>query len=234
MKIAYCFLVYHDIVPYSIWNQYFVNQSQENYCVYIHSKYKTNSLLYTFPYQEVPNPIPTIRKSHISIVEATLYLWKNALIDKEVTHIMFLSQNCIPLYPFDKLNTFLGSLPYSMISCIHGNKKERHKQMHPTLQKKIPYTSFVKQQPNMLITREDAELFIQYPMIHFFSNMECPDEHYFINLIMYFFNKKIFMKQTHYCNPDPNKTQAVTFHHLSPKQLKDIQSKGYLFMRKVI
>lgn len=235
MKIAYCFLVYDIIVPYSIWNDYFKNVSSDTYNVFIHAKYvsKSKHLPYTFNYEEIQNPIQTIHKSHISIVNATLWLWERALQDKNISHIVFLSQNCVPLYSFDILNYFIGSLSYSVISCIQGNKKERHHQLHPSMQRKIPYRFFVKQQPNMILTRQDADRFVKYPFMQYFASMECPDEHYFINIMIHVFQQKFFLRQTHYCNPDIKKTQAIVFDSLTDTFLQRIRSNGFLFLRKV-
>jgi hypothetical protein len=233
MKIAYCFLVYDTIVPYSIWNAYFESASLDRFCVFIHAKYVAKSIPYTFPYQQIENPVHTVDKSHISIVEATLALWRRALMDKEVSHLVFLSQNCVPLYSFEVLNACMLSLPYSVLSCIPGNKKERHAQLHSSMQKRIPYTSFVKQQPNMILTRRDAERFVKYPLTRYFSSMQCPDEHYFINVMTSVFRQKCFLRQTHYCNPDVRRTQAVVFDQITDSFLRRIRQEGFLFLRKV-
>jgi hypothetical protein len=225
--------VYDRIVPYSIWNAYFESASLDSYDVFIHAKYVSTTIPYTFSYQEIENPVHTVDKSHISIVDATMALWRRALEDKEVSHIVFLSQNCVPLYSFDILNSLIASLPYSVISCIPGNKKERHAQLHPSMQKKIQYASFVKQQPNMIVTRQDAERFVQYPLTQYFSLMQCPDEHYFINVMISVFRQKCFLRQTHYCNPDIQKTQAIVFDQLTDSFLQSIRQQGFLFLRKV-
>ncbi len=233
--IVYCFLTYSDIIRFDIWNQYFNNQS--NFKVYIHAKQpqSINISKYTFPINIIQNPVFTKSKSDISIVEATLKLLNDAFDQTpEATHFIFLTQSCIPLYSFNKHYTLISKFDKSIISCIKDNKKERYYSLSNVLKSKILYQNFYKQQPNMILIKEDVQWFLNNNFINDFRFMECPDEHYFINLIINIYKKGIILQQINFCNPDIKKTQAINFNIVNSKFINQIRSSGFLFMRKVI
>lgn len=250
MKIAFCFLTYDIIVRYDIWNDFFNNISDDKYIVFIHSKVsftglpvhgygtpKNNSLSphkYTFKYNIVKNKVITTSKDNINIVKATLRLFEETYnFDNSITHYIFLSQSCIPIYSFDILYNIITKFPNSVISSINYNKKERYHQLSNNIKKKIVYNNFVKQQPNMILIKDDVEKLIKFDYTSYFYNMTCPDEHYFINIIQYIFKNKIIKNQINFCNTDFTKTQALEFKNINKKLIDYIRQNGFLFMRKV-
>jgi hypothetical protein len=236
MKIAFCFLSYHTIIRYDIWNKFFENIDHDKYCVYIHPKDKNNIDVSNFHFQYFicDNIIQTVAKYDISIVKATLKLLEYAYInDNHITHFIFLSQSCIPLYNFDKIYNLLKLVDLSIVSYIQDNKKERYYQLTNIIKKYIKYSSFVKQQPNMILIRNDVRDLINKDYTLYFKNMTCPDEHYFINVLLYLLKKNIIKKQINFCNPDLNKTQALEYNLIDKNFIKQLRSYGFLFMRKV-
>ena len=113
------------------------------------------------------------------------------------------------------------------------NKKERYYQMSNNIKKYINYHTFVKQQPNMILIKEDVKLLLENDMTIHFNNMSCPDEHYFINLLIHLFKRKIIKKQIHFCNYDFHKTQSLDFYNINDTFIDKIRNYGFLFMRKV-
>ena len=91
----------------------------------------------------------------------------------------------------------------------------------------------MKQQPNMILTREDVHWFLENDSTNDFERMICPDEHYFINLFLHIYKKEFIRQQTHFCNPNLQHTQALYFQHLSNPVIQKIRQMGFLFMRKV-
>ena len=233
--IVFCFLTYNDILPIHYWNIFFKNISHEHYKVLIHPKTQINTQKYHFPVYVCKNKINTKGKAHISIVQATLQLFKESLQywGDSCTHIVFCSQNCIPLYEFPFYQSFLEKCPKSMISCIQGNKKERYYQLNNKIKKHFHINQFVKQQPNMILVKKDVQQLIEADFTIYFQNMECPDEHYFINILLYILKTDILKIQTHFCNFDLKKTQALEFKHINSKMIEKIKNMGFLFLRKV-
>ena len=237
MTIAFCFLVYDHIIRYDVWNKFFENINSEKYIVYIHPKnIFNNNAIYTFNYKIVNNRINTKSKVHISIVNATLQLLKEAFLYSEcenITHFIFLSQSCIPLYNFNKIYEITSRFNNSVISSINNNRKERYYQLHNNIKKYIKYSDFVKQQPNMILVKNDVFDLLNNDFTIYFNNMQCPDEHYFINILLNLFKKKIIKQQINFCNYDLNKTQAIEFNLIDKKLIDMVRSYGFLFIRKV-
>ena len=233
--IAFCFLTYDIIIRYDIWNKFFENIDKSKYIVFIHPKFiKDFNLLYTFPYYIVKNRVNTTGKDNITIVKATLQLLKESYYGNEnISHFIFLSQSCIPLYSFDKLYNVITNFKLSVISYIDNNKKERYHQLSQLLKRYITYNQFIKQQPNMILTDSDVQLLVSNNLTNHYLQMICPDEHYFINILLYIFKKSIIKKQTHFCNNRLERTQALEFKNVHNIFIKEVRKYGFLFMRKI-
>ena len=234
MKIAFCFLTYDEIIRYDIWNMFFNNIDPNKYTVFIHPKKILQFNNYTFPYNIVKNRVSTIKKDDINIVKATIKLFEETYNhDKNITHFIFLTQSCIPLYNFELLYNIITKIPLSLISNINNNKKERYYQLSNNIKKYINVNNFVKQQPNMILIRNDVEIIIKNNLTIHFINMQCPDEHYFINILPNIYKINIIKKQTHFCNTDFKKTQALEFNNINKDFINKIRKYGFLFMRKI-
>jgi len=236
MTVAFCFLVYNIIVRYDIWNLFFESMKNDEFMVYIHPKIVDKNIIlpYTFQYKTVKNRVKTTSKDNISIVRATIQLLKEAFVDnKNITHFIFLSQSCIPLYNYEKIMEIVKTTNYSIISSIDLNKKDRINQLSHYLKNHITYTNFVKQQPNMILLREDVHSLLQNDYTMYFQHMQCPDEHYFINILLNVLKKKIIKQQTHFCNYHLHKTQSLEFTNIHNDFIDEIRKMGFLFMRKV-
>jgi len=233
--IAFCFLNYDIIIRYDIWNKFFENIDTSKYVVFIHPKIvKDFSYYYTFPYNIIQNRVITKGKDNITIVSATLQLLKEAYnSNPNISHFVFLSQSCIPLYSFIKLYNVITNFKLSVISCIINNKKERYYQLSNLIKKYINYIQFVKQQPNMILIQNDVQLLINNDLTYNYNNMICPDEHYFINNLLYIFKRNILKQQTHFCNNKLDRTQALEFKNVNNTFIVKIRNYGFLFMRKL-
>ena len=85
----------------------------------------------------------------------------------------------------------------------------------------------------MILTYNDVKLLVDNDLTLYFKNMTCPDEHYFINVLLYIFKINIIKSQTHFCNYDLHKTQALDFYNPNTELKNGIKKMGFLFMRKV-
>ena len=231
--IIFCFLTYDNIITYKYWNKFFENVDESKYEVFIHPKNNINMNLYKFKINKVKNIIPTVNKTHISIVKATLELFKESY-NNNGSHYIFLSQNCIPLYNFGILERLILKFNKSVISCINHNKKERYLQLTNKIKNFLNYNDFVKQQPNMILIKEDVYDLIKNDLTYHFRYMTCPDEHYFINVLLYILKKDIIKQQTHFCNYNLTRTQALEFKNIDINLYNKVKSLGFLFMRKVV
>ena len=234
MKICFCFLTYYGLERVDIWNNFFKDIDTNLYKVYIHPKYP-NFLIdkYLFPINIVQNRVETTGKTNISIVNATIRLLENAYNDQELTHYIFLSQSCMPIYDFNTIYKTVILFDKSVIGKKDNNKKERYFELNVYLKQYISYKQFTKQQPNMVLIKDDVKKIITNNFTKYFSNMICPDEHYFINILLYLLGSKIIFNQIVFCNYNLNATQGLDFNYVNENLIKSIRNMGFLFMRKV-
>lgn len=234
MKLAFCFLTYNDIIRYDIWNTFFTNCNKDKYCVYIHPKEVfLDYSKYNFNINIISKRINTLSKYDIKIVNATISMFKEAYNDSEITHFIFLTQSCIPLYNFEELWNILSNCDKSLLSIIKGNKIERYDKIDNLIKKYIHRNNFLKQQPNMVLVRNDVKKLIENDLTPYFKNMECPDEHYFVNVLIWILKCNVKKWQTHFCNNDFSRTQALEFNFINKEFINRIKKYGFLFMRKV-
>lgn len=239
--IAFCFLTYNDITPSEIWNDFFEEIDPSRYSVFIHSKEKINKSRYSFEVNEVQHKVETIKKTDISIVKATIQLLKESRQSK-ASHYIFLSQNCMPLYSFDELEKIIKKLTLSRVSdftqlflkksSFQEEVNWRYTNLAESLKSKISASQFKKQQPNMVLTKEDVDLLIKNDYTELYKNIYSPDEHYFINTLVHILNKRVCMKRTHFCNFDIRETQAILFENINKRFIRQLKSLGFLFLRK--
>ena len=234
MKICFCFLTYYGLERVDIWNNFFKDVDTNLYKVYIHPKYPNFSIdKYLFPINIVQNRVETTGKTNISIVNATIRLLENAYNDQELTHYIFLSQSCMPIYDFNTIYKTVILFDKSVIGKKDNNKKERYYQLNVNLKQYISYKQFIKQQPNMVLIKDDVRKIITNNFTNYFSNMICPDEHYFINILLYLLGSKIIFNQIVFCNYNLNATQGLDFNYVNENLIKSIRNMGFLFIRKI-
>jgi hypothetical protein len=87
-KIALCFLTYDNLSQPKLWEN-FINSK---YNIYIHNKYKFTGI---FEQYCINNKVET-KWGHISLVKATLNLFKEAFQTAENKFFILLSNTCIP------------------------------------------------------------------------------------------------------------------------------------------
>jgi|688.fasta_scaffold94412_4 hypothetical protein len=238
-KIAFCFLTYSDLDKSNIWQSY-LQPNLDKCNIYIHPKTPLkNSFFKQFV---LPSKFitKTYKKSDILIVYATLLLINFAIMKSENKKIIFLSQSCFPIVSFDELyiNLMKDNNEYSYIKTFNNNKKDRYFKLDSKFKNILSYEKFTKQHPNMILDRNHAIYFInKIEYLNLFKYIECPDEHYFINIINAFFTKseldKIKNIQICFCNFNLNNTQAINHKIITKELLNNLKNAGYLFIRKI-
>lgn len=238
-KVVFCFLVYDQIVRYDIWNKFFENKNPEEYEVIIHPKLSLNpeylNRIYKFQYREIGRDeiVNTVAKNDISIIKATLLLFKKGLEDENNSHFVFLSQSCIPLHCYNQLYKLIIGSNKSIIDCKLNVSVDRYRSLTEILQNTIPNQFFFKQQPNMILVRNDARLFVENDLTNEWGKVNCPDEHYFINNAIHIFRMNILKVQINFCNINLTRTQALTFNNVTINFIDNLKRRGFLFMRKI-
>ena len=231
-KIALCFLTYGNLSQPNLWARFV----ESKYNIYIHNK---NEFTGIFKTSCIKNRVET-EWGHISLVTATLNLFKTAFKDKENLYFILLSDKCIPLYDPCEIYNKVMSFDNNVISSCKLNVEERFN----LLQYKTFFdkNEFMKQNQWMILNRNTVRFFIKHDYTHIFGkNFFSSDEHYFINIILKFKgpfkNKKI--TYTNWGEKSDSKKyksppiSPKTYTILTNEMVKNILKSNSLFMRKV-
>jgi hypothetical protein len=178
-KIAFCFLIYHEINLEELWHLFFKDVDKDKYNIYIH--YKINKPLKYFEQYKLKQLIDT-KYAHVSLIHAHNLLFKNAY-DDGCYKIVSLSQACIPLKSFDYVYDFLCKDNYAHfnITSPHTCFPRCNKLLKYYDKEKIQKSSnwfILNQQICGLVTNVcRSEIDKKY------GNMMSPEEHYFITTV---------------------------------------------------
>ena len=228
-KIALCFLTYENLSQPNIWED-FINSK---YNIYIHNKYNFTG---TFNKYCIRNKVKT-KWGDISLVKATLNLFKEAFEKEENEYFILLSDKCIPLYNADTIYNKIKKLDNNLI--LNYNQ---HRHRYDTLYDKTFFNKneFMKQNQWILLKRNTVKFFIENDYTHIFGNsFMVPDEHYFINIInkfkIPFINRLItYVNWNEKSDLKKYKQLPKTYSKLTNKIIENILLKSdYLFMRKI-
>ena len=239
-KIALCFLTYDNLSQPELWKS-FLNS---NFNVYIHNKYDFNGF---FSKYCIKNKIPT-EFGDISLVKATLLLFKEAFKNTENEYFILLSDKCIPLYNADKIYNEIININSNIVS-LHShlfNNKElfEYKLLirYNLLKNKLFFNKndFKKQSQWLMLKRDTVKFFIDNDFTHIFgNNYFASDEHYFINIMIKFnipfIDKNILTYVNWNENSDSSKYKPLpkTYSKLTNKIVQNVLNTNCLFLRKI-
>jgi len=227
-KLALCFLTYGNLSQPALWSRIF-ERHKELVNVYIHNKNEFVDTSYGLERYCLKERIPTAWGS-LSLVQATLLLFKRALRDPDNEFFVLLSDKCIPIRPIEEIYKRLFETNSNMISCCVGNVRRYDRLRDKTLFKKA---DFMYQSQWCILKRETADFFNNRDFTGVFgSDFEVPDEHYFVNLCLAHRIPFVNIKTTYtqwrapFWHPD-------TFDVLTDHNIKIAQESRALFMRKI-
>ena len=233
-KIALCFLTYDNLSQPKLWENYI----NSKYNIYIHNKDKFTGV---FEQYCINNKVET-KWGHISLIKATLNLFKEAFQTEENKFFVLLSDKCIPLYNPDVLHKKITEINNNMLHSFKTTAGTKwHNKRYGTIDKKdfFDKDNFYGQHQWIILKRDTVKFFIENDYTHLFGTYcDVPDETYFIN-IMNKFNIRSIQKTVTYVNwnehSDLEKYRKLpkTYSKLSNENIENILKSDALFMRKV-
>jgi len=183
-KIAFLFLIYHELNNPEIWRKFFSKAPPEKYNVYIHSK---------DPLAKAPEPfrgplkaqltrtVPT-KWGGVGLIHATLVLLEEALRDPENTKFVLVSGACVPVKTFHYLYSVLTTLNKSQFSVGMADVFPRYAPLTTFL----PKEKIMKHHQWFIITRKHAKLLItkQQEYLKWCERIFIPDEVVFLTYLI--------------------------------------------------
>jgi hypothetical protein len=227
-KIALCFLTYDNLSQPDLWSKFI----EPRFNFYIHNK---NDITGEFNKYIIKNKINT-KWGDLSLVKATLLLFKEAYDTEENQYFVLLSDKCIPLYKPDELYDKIVEIDNS-VYMNSNSEQNRYNSLHDKTF--FDEDNFTKQSQWMILNRDTINFFIENDYTHIFGeNSIVPDEHYFINIMNKFQisykNKKMTYTNWHQKSESvKNRMFPKTYDILTNDMVYEILNSECLFMRKV-
>jgi hypothetical protein len=241
-KIAFCFLTIDNINKIDVWEDFFRGH-EDKYSLYIHpknpekvdKKYKSNI---------IGNLIET-KWGEISLVRATMNLFKAAFADPDNKLCVLVSDSCIPLNNFDYIyNELMINNDGDNIISLRNDTPQGYKIRHNSLKMKNPnfikFINFKKSSQWCAINRKSIDFLLTYDYTDLFSLMFAPDEHYFINIFDKFNIPYKIMNITYdnWKEPSDDKEKYKAFPkiytNINDTDIIKARQTGALFFRKVV
>lgn len=237
-KLAFIFLVYSTINHESIWYDFFKNVDKSKYNIYIH--YKTDVKLEYFDEYKAKNIINT-KYADISIVKAQNYMLKEALLDVDNTHFIFLSGSCIPFKSFDYIYNILDS----KFSYFHIADKE---ECLPDCREALNYIDIEylnKASQWCILNRKHSILLINganyYNHVYnhntlnylvWFNNSYAPDELCYLTFLARVYNNNLKNEiiATYYKDPPEYATTFANWEGMNYKYVSHNELKNYVYI----
>lgn len=233
-KIALCFLTYNNFSQPMIWESF----QYSKYNFYIHNKENFSGIFQKYC---IKNKVPT-KWGNISLVKASINLFKEAFKFEENKYFVLLSDKCIPLYQPDVLYQKIFEVNNNMLNSWRVDPKEKwYKLRYESIAQRdfFDKNNFYGQHQWMILNRETVKYFIENDYTHVFGNKcDVPDETYFIN-IMKKFNIPSISKIVTYVNWNEDsdlkkyKKRPKTYSNLTNQIIENILKSNAFFMRKV-
>ena len=176
MKIAFLFLTMSDVNFPEIWEKFFEGNDGE-YSIYCHPKYPDEVTINWMKFNIIKKLVPT-EWGHLT--NAYVELLKAAILDQTNSHFIFVSDSCIPIKPFCKLEKFITNYD-SNCSFISLRKMDNYNYQKSNL----PENHFIEFNKKKLIkhsgwfclSRYHTEKLLNCPDIYKFNDIIAGDEH---------------------------------------------------------
>jgi len=240
-KIAFCFLTIDNIHKAELWEDFFKGH-EDKYSIYLHPK-NPEKVDPAYKKYILGNLVET-KWGDISLVRATLNLFREAYKNQNNKICVLVSDSCIPLNNFDYIyNELMVNKDQSNIISIRNDTPQGYKYRHNSLKLKdpdfIPFINFKKCSQWCAINRKTIDFLLKYDYTDSFSLMFAPDEHYFINMFDKFKIPYNIMNITHdnWLEPSTDtkyKPFPKTYTEISDTDIIKARQSGSLFFRKVV
>lgn len=211
-----------------VWTEFWRGY-ENNYRVYVHSKGEEAVECDWVRSAKIPDVIET-KWGDISLVRAQLALLREAFKDEGLTHFLFFSESCVPLWPFDELLTQLRLDGRSWVSSYGGDEKEKRRE--DTRRVPAGYWRFHSQWT--LLRRDAVEVILQCDLTEHFSSVFAPDECYFGTVLWMagFPEERILCRDLTWTDWREETAHPTLFDEADPISVAKARSSGAFFARK--
>lgn len=176
-KIAICVLATNGFSQPKLWNC-FLKGSSDKFNVYMHNKNLDANLTELEKTFLISNTVET-EWGDISLVSASLEIFREALKNQENQYFILVSGDCIPANDKEYIYSYYMSSCRSSLQCRAFNEKLAKRFNCISDKELFKIENFQKHSQWVGLNREAAQFFIKNDYTHKFTNCLAPDEYYF-------------------------------------------------------
>ncbi|KAK7359812.1 hypothetical protein VNO77_01777 [Canavalia gladiata] len=160
-KIAFLFLVRHNLPLDFLWDAFFQNGDVARFSIYVHSAPgfvldESTTRSHFFYGRQLGNSIQ-VSWGESSMIQAERLLLATALEDPANQRFVLLSDSCVPLYNFSYVYNYVMVSPRSFVDSFLDSKEGRY---NPKMSPKIPREKWRKGSQWITIIRKHAEVIV--------------------------------------------------------------------------
>jgi hypothetical protein len=228
--IGFCFLTFDDIERTDVWNEYFKNVSTSEFEIFVNPK-KSNLINHNnlFKTKIIPTPYTNTEWGTFSLLIAQDRLLREAYKNSKIQHFVILSHNTIPVKKFKKFKNFLNDKK-SIFSYEITNNNDHLVRYGTIKNPRFDKNQLLCQDQWCILSRTDVSILLNGfdDIKDIFGKMLIPDEHVYINYLIYYRNVN---------NIHNSKLTHIVWENCSPKVFKNVNStdipEDCYFLRKV-
>ncbi len=249
MSLAFCFLTIGDLTQPRIWELFFGESDQVG--IFCHPKNPQDVSSRWLKRSIIENVVQT-KHGDVSLVAATLNLFRSALNKAEYEHFILVSDSTIPIISLREIQSEVRSYrSKSLISYRIPTPGSEHFLRQNSLPGRMRLKPFFFHDQWVILSREHMQKLVERPRLDWFEKMFAADEHYFLNVLAHqckvgpdeILNlKKTFVnwrereikELKHFDGRVLKRTiHPKTYHHINPEEVKEARHEKMWFFRKI-
>ncbi|WP_421694476.1 beta-1,6-N-acetylglucosaminyltransferase [Aestuariivirga sp.] len=244
-----CFLTMGDVTQPSLWAAY-ARLCQES-TFYCHPKHPEQVQSPFLRERIIGHRVPT-SWGGLSLVAATLSLFRTAYLDRHHDHFILLSETTIPIVPPGTVERELNMVKgQSIINFTVAEPGSEHFQRAQALPPTHPFQPFFAHDQWVILSRPHVRVLLETPRLEWFLRMFAPDEHYILNVLAHecgvrprevINQRRTFVNWTERERRETRdeqgnlvlrSTHPKSYDQLSPGDVLNAREEGNWFFRKV-
>ena len=222
MNFALCFLTVGDLSQPAMWEAFLDGAGSAS--IYCHPKHPADVATGFLRDSIIGERVATAH-GHVSLVEATLNLFRAAYADHRNQHFILLSDSAVPVVAYaDVERDLTGLAGKSIISFRIPAAGTEHFRRQSALPADCRFPPFFEHDQWVVLSREHVSLLLEKPQLQDFARMFAPDEHYFMNVL------------AHRCGmkPDEVLNRRKTFVNWKDREVKEVKDAAGRLVKRTV
>lgn len=222
MTIALCFLTIGDLSQPAMWEAFLAKAGEATF--YCHPKSPDEVSTGFLKGAMIAERVAT-GHGQVSLVEATLNLFRAAYADQRNQHFILLSDTTVPIVAFaDVARELAGLHGKSIISFRIPAAGTEHFRRQSALPADCRFNPFFEHDQWIILSRKHMGLLLEKPKLECFARMFAPDEHYFMNVL------------AHHCGmkPDEVLNRRKTFMNWKEREVKEVKDAAGRLLKRTV